>query len=503
MLKIEDIAAKLSVEVEPIGFYKGKIAPVDKPKGKLVLVTAINPTQFGEGKTTTSIGLADSLSRLGKKVCLALREPSLGPCFGIKGGAVGGGKSKVVPADEINLHFTGDFHAITSANNLVCAVLDNHIFHGNARRINPARICINRCVDMNDRALRNVVIGLGYQVREAHFDITVATELMAIFCLAKDFADLRDRLERMIVAYTYDNKTVTCGDLNCVGAMLALLVKAVKPNLVQTLEGTPALIHGGPFANIAHGCNSVLATKTALSLADIVVTEAGFGADLGAEKFLDIVCRQNNLVPSVAVLVASCRALKVQTLANLEKHILNLQSFGLPVVVALNHFADDATEDIFAVKELCQKLSVEFALSDVYSRGSLGGLDLAHAVLNSMQDVELRFPYNLTDSLADKIKAVAVKIYGAGKVEFSAKLDSLPDLPLPVCLAKTPLSLTDNPALKGCPKNFTVTCRSVKLSAGAGFYVAYLGNILTMPGLPKVPAAESVDVVDDMIVGLK
>ena len=362
MKKIEEIASKLSVEVEPIGFYKGKIKPLNKPRGKLILVTAMNPTKFGEGKTTTSIGLADALSSLGKKVCLALREPSLGPCFGLKGGAIGGGKAKVIPSDEINLHFTGDFHAITCANNLLCAALDNHLYHGNLLNINPASVCINRCVDMNDRALRNVIVGLGNNgvIRESHFDISVASEIMAIFCLAENFQDLRERLSRMIIAYTYDKLPVTPKDLNVVGAMLALLKDAFKPNLVQTLEGTPALIHGGPFANIAHGCNSVVATKTALSLADYVVTEAGFGADLGAEKFLDIKCRLHDLKPACAVIVVTLRAIEEHSLDNLAKHISNLRSFNLPVVVVLNRFPTDSDQQIAPLKNFCLSSNVAF-----------------------------------------------------------------------------------------------------------------------------------------------
>lgn len=369
MKKIEEIASKLSVEVEPIGFYKGKIKPLNKPRGKLILVTAMNPTKFGEGKTTTSIGLADALGSLGKKVCLALREPSLGPCFGLKGGAIGGGKAKVIPAEEINLHFTGDFHAITSANNLLCAALDNHLYHGNLLNINPASVCINRCVDMNDRALRNVLVGLGNNgvIRESHFDISVASEIMAIFCLAENFHDLRERLSRMIIAYTYDNLPVTPKDLKVVGAMLALLKDAFKPNLVQTLEGTPAIIHGGPFANIAHGCNSVVATKTALSLADYVVTEAGFGADLGAEKFLDIKCRLHDLQPACAVIVVTLRAIEEHSLDNLAKHISNLRSFNLSVVVVLNRFPTDSDQQIAPLKNFCLSSNVSFAYSYVYT----------------------------------------------------------------------------------------------------------------------------------------
>ena len=506
---IEKIAEKLGLsDLEFYGKYKAKIPAVANvsKSASLILVTAITPTKFGEGKTTTSIGLADAISKLGKKICLCLREPSMGPVFGLKGGACGGGYAQVVPMDEINLHFTGDFHALTSAHNLTAACLDNHLFQGNA--LNFREVIFNRCLDMNDRALRRVVIGLGSFVRESSFDITVASEFMAALCLADNLADLKQRLGKIILGYDTSGKRLTIADLNIVGSLAVLLKDAVKPNLVQTLEGTPTLIHGGPFANIAHGANSLIATKTALSLADYVVTEAGFGSDLGAEKFFNIVCRAGKIQPSAVVIVATCRALKVNGLENLQKHIENIQSFGAPVVVALNHFPDDSEQDISAIKNLCEKMSANFALSDVFGKGGEGGLDLAQKVIDACKDYKLRYTYELNQPVKSKIEAIAKKIYGAAEVNYTPKAEKqlarFADFAnLPVCMAKTPLSLSDNPALSGRPKDFAVTVRDLKVSAGAGFIVALLGDILTMPGLPKVPVAEKIDIDDDgKIVGL-
>ncbi|MBO4401463.1 MAG: formate--tetrahydrofolate ligase [Selenomonadaceae bacterium] len=536
---ITAVAAKLGLGAEDLelyGKFKAKIAKEvwarveNNPNGKLVLVTAITPTPAGEGKTTTSIGLADAFSRLGRKVCVALREPSLGPCFGIKGGAAGGGYAQVVPMEDINLHFTGDFHAITTAHNLLAAVLDNHIHHGNELRIDVRRVVWKRVLDLNDRALRNVIVGLGGKTngvpRESGFDITVASEIMAILCLAKDLADLKERLGKIIVAYNFDGAPVTAADLNVTGSLALLLKDAIKPNLVQTLEGTPALIHGGPFANIAHGCNSVTATKYALKLADVVVTEAGFGADLGAEKFLDIKCRMSGLRPNAVVIVATIRALKMHGgvaknnlaepnldalkagLANLEKHIENIQGFGLPPVVALNAFPTDTSEETAAVAELCAKKGVRFARSNVFAEGGAGGVELAQAVESAFNDTaNFKLTYSDGDSIMAKISAVAEKIYGADGVSYTsaakkqiAELEQLGFGSLPVCIAKTQYSLSDDAAKLGRPKNFTVTVREVKVSAGAGFIVVLLGNIMTMPGLPKRPAAEKIDITSDGII---
>ncbi|BDF66939.1 formate--tetrahydrofolate ligase [Oscillospiraceae bacterium] len=539
---IPEIAAKLSLTPEdliPYGRDKAKVEPSayrDKPrKGKLILVTAINPTPAGEGKTTTSVGLADALSRLGQKTCLALREPSLGPVFGVKGGAAGGGYAQVIPMEDINLHFTGDFHAIGAANNLLAAMLDNHIQQGNALDIDVKNITWKRCVDMNDRQLRNVIDGLGGRMqgvpREDGFDITVASEVMAVFCLATSLTDLKERLGRMVVAYTRSGAPVTAHDLKAEGAMAALLKDAVKPNLVQTLEGTPALIHGGPFANIAHGCNSVSATDAALRLADCVVTEAGFGADLGAEKFLDIKCRAAGLRPDAVVIVATVRALKhhggcpkaeltrenlealEKGLPNLLKHVENItQVYGLPAVVAINQFDCDTEAEIALIRKACDTYGVKVALSQVWARGGAGGEELGREVLRVMEEGENRFTFAYPDelSLKEKIEAVAKKVYGADGVFFAPaaakeleKLESLGFGGFPVCMAKTQYSLSDDPALLGAPRDFTVTVRKVKVSAGAGFVVALTGDIMTMPGLPKVPAAENIDVDENgRITGL-
>lgn len=537
--KITVAAQKLGLtedELEFYGKFKAKISSdvwnriKDNPNGKLILVTAITPTPAGEGKTTTSIGLADAFAKLGRKICVALREPSLGPCFGIKGGAAGGGYAQVVPMEDINLHFTGDFHAITTAHNLLAAVLDNHLQQGNELNIDVRRVTWKRVLDLNDRALRNVIVGLGGKVngvpRESGFDITVASEMMAILCLAKDFADLKERLGKIIVAYTTGGEVVTANDLNVTGSLALLLKDAIKPNLVQTLEGTPALIHGGPFANIAHGCNSITATKYALKLADIVVTEAGFGADLGAEKFLDIKCRMSGLRPDAVVIVATIRALKMHGgvdkknlaapnvaavesgLANLEKHIENIQGFGLPAVVALNDFPTDTAEEISAVEKLCAAKGVRFARSKVFADGGAGGIELAQAVEDSFNDAkDFKFTYADDDSLADKILAVAKKIYGADDVTYlpAAKkqlveIEQLGFGKVPVCVAKTQYSLSDDATKLGRPKNFDVTVRELKISAGAGFIVVLMGNIMTMPGLPKRPAAEKIDITPEGVI---
>ena len=537
--KITEVAKKLNLsedDLELFGKFKAKISKevwekIEKNSdGKLVLVTAITPTPAGEGKTTTSIGLADAFQKLGRKICVALREPSLGPCFGIKGGAAGGGYAQVVPMEDINLHFTGDFHALTTAHNLLAAVLDNHIHHGNELKIDVRRVVWKRVLDLNDRALRNIVIGLGGKnngvPRESGFDITVASEMMAILCLAKDFSDLKIRLGKIIVAYNFEGQPITANDLNVTGSLALLLKDAIKPNLVQTLEGTPALIHGGPFANIAHGCNSVQATKYALKLADIVVTEAGFGADLGAEKFLDIKCRLNNLKPDAVVIVATVRALKMHGgvaknnlseknvaalkigLENLEKHIENIQGFGLPAVVALNYFPTDTEEEIKVVKKLCAEKNVKFALSKVFSEGGEGGIELAKAVESAFEEPK-NFTLTYSDllSIKEKISAVAKKIYGADGVNYLpaaekqiAEIENLGFKNLPICVAKTQYSLSDDATKLGRPKNFSVTVREVKISAGAGFVVVLLGNILTMPGLPKRPAAEKIDITDDGVI---
>lgn len=538
MLPITEVARSVGIEeneLEMYGRYKAKITDAfiernkDKPDGKLVLVTAINPTPAGEGKTTTSVGLAQALAKLGKKAVLALREPSLGPVFGIKGGAAGGGYSQVVPMEDINLHFTGDFHAITSANNLLCAVIDNHIHQGNALGIDPRRVLFQRVMDMNDRALRNIVVGLGKKAdgmpREDHFSITVASEVMAILCLADSIKDLKERLGNILVGYTFDNKPVYCRQLSVNGAMAALLKDAIKPNLVQTLENTPALVHGGPFANIAHGCNSVRATRLALKLADYCVTEAGFGADLGAEKFIDIKCRVSGLRPSAVVIVATVRALKYNGgvpktelkaenvdavragICNLEKHIENMSAFGLPVVVALNRFADDTDNEIAVVEKLCRKKNVELALSCVFAKGSEGGLDLARKVIAACEkESSLEFTYTDDMTIEEKISAVAGKIYGADGVDITpaakkaiAEIKALDEsyARLPVCIAKTQYSLSDDPAKLGRPTGFRLSVRDVRLSAGAGFIVVLTGDIMTMPGLSKQPAAYSIDVDDD------
>ena len=541
MLPIFEVAKRAGIPenlLEPYGRYKAKLdarALADKPlRGKLVLVTAINPTPAGEGKTTTSVGLADALTSLGQSAMLALREPSLGPVFGVKGGAAGGGYAQVVPMEDINLHFTGDFHAIGAANNLCAAMLDNHIKQGNSLNIDPRRVVWKRCVDMNDRQLRNVVDGLGGIAdgipRQDGFDITVASEVMAVFCLASGIKDLKERLGRMVIAYTYDRKPVTVSDIHAEGAMTALLKDAIQPNLVQTLEHTPALVHGGPFANIAHGCNTVEATKTALRLADYVVTEAGFGADLGAEKFLDIKCRAIGLAPSAVVLVATVRALKYnggvakadlnqqnvealkEGIPNLLRHVDNIQMvYGLPVVVAINAFPTDTAEELALVEEECKKRGVNVVLSEVWAKGGKGGQALAEEVMRLCQtESKLTFAYDVKESLKQKITDIATKIYHADGVEFAPsaakQLQQLEELgfgELPICMAKTQYSFTDDQTKLGAPENFKITVREVRVSAGAGFVVCLTGSIMTMPGLPKVPAAEHIDVLDDgRIVGL-
>ena len=545
MLKIKDIAKELGIDEEeliPYGHYKAKISQecIDRLEseedGKLILVTAINPTPAGEGKTTTSVGLAEGMSKIGKKAVLALREPSLGPVFGIKGGAAGGGYAQVVPMEDINLHFTGDMHAITSANNLLCALIDNHIQQGNVLGIDPRRIQIKRCLDMNDRALRNCIIGLGGKVngvpREDHFQITVASEIMAILCLADDLVDLKARLGRILVAYTYDGKPVFASDVEAVGAMTALLKDAINPNLVQTLENTPAIIHGGPFANIAHGCNSVRATKLALKLGDYAITEAGFGSDLGAEKFFDIKCRYAGLKPSCTVIVATIRALKYnggvpkteltaentealrKGIVNLGAHIENMRKYGVPAVVAINHFYTDTEAEIAIVREYCEKMGAKVAFSDVFLKGGEGGIELANAVIDTINenDGKTNFApiYDEKLSIKEKLNIIAKEIYRADGVSYTTgaekaikEIEAIGFDKLPVCVAKTQYSLSDDPTKLGCPKNFTITVRDVKLSAGAGFVVALTGDIMTMPGLPKVPAANKIDVsADGEISGL-
>lgn len=534
MLPIKDVAARYGIsedDLELYGKYKAKLSSglweeiKERQDGKLVLVTAINPTPAGEGKTTTSIGLAQALSKAGKKTMLALREPSLGPCFGIKGGAAGGGYAQVVPMEDLNLHFTGDFHAITTANNLLAALLDNHIQQGNALGIDTRQILWKRCLDMNDRALRNIVVGLGAKadgvVREDHFVITVASEIMAILCLATDMNDLKERLGRIIVAYNFAGEPVTAKQLNAVGAMAALLKDAMKPNLIQTLEHTGALVHGGPFANIAHGCNSVIATRTALKLADITVTEAGFGADLGAEKFFDIKCRKAGLKPDAVVLVATVRALKYnggvpkdrlseenldalkKGIVNLEKHIENIQKYQVPVVVTLNSFLTDTAAEYEYIRSFCEERGCEFALSEVWAKGGDGGMDLAEKVIRTLETKESRFQPLYGDELgiAEKIETIAKEIYGAGKVSYSpaaakaiAKITDMGFKTLPVCMAKTQYSLSDDQTKLGRPEGFDLTVRDVYVSAGAGFVVALTGAIMTMPGLPKKPAADNIDV---------
>lgn len=533
MRPIAEIAQKAGIAdeyLESYGRYKAKVDPrllkeSDRPEGKLILVTAITPTPAGEGKTTTTIGLADGLRHIGKNAVVALREPSLGPVFGIKGGAAGGGYAQVVPMEDINLHFTGDFHAIGAANNLLAAMLDNHIYQGNALHIDPRRITWRRCVDMNDRQLRFITDGLGGRVngvpREDGYDITVASEIMAVFCLSSSITDLKERLSRIVVGYTYDEQPVTAGQLGAVGAMAALLKDAIKPNLVQTLEGTPAFVHGGPFANIAHGCNSVMATRMAMKLGDYAVTEAGFGADLGAEKFLDIKCRMAGLRPSAVVMVATVRALKMHGglaktdlgredlgaleagLPNLLRHVSNIVNvYKLPCVVAVNRFSTDTDAEISLVIEKCRALGVRTVLSTVWADGGAGGTELAEEVVRLCElPNDFSFSYPLEDSIEDKIAAVVRRIYGGDGVTFApaaskeiARLTALGYGGLPVCMAKTQYSFSDNPAKLGAPEGFTVTVRNVKVSAGAGFIVALTGDIMTMPGLPKVPAAQRIDV---------
>lgn len=540
MEPITAVAKKLGMqadELELYGKYKAKISDAflerikDRPNGKLILVTAINPTPAGEGKTTTSVGLGEAFGKLGKKAVIALREPSLGPCFGVKGGAAGGGYAQVVPMEDLNLHFTGDFHAITSANNLLAALLDNHIQQGNELGIDTRQIVWKRCLDMNDRALRNIVIGMGAKsdgvVREDHFVITVASEIMAVLCLSKDMSDMKERLERMVVAYTFAGAPVTAGQLHAVGSMAALLKEALKPNLIQTLEHTPALVHGGPFANIAHGCNSVIATKTALKIADYVVTEAGFGADLGAEKFFDIKCRMAGLHPDAVVLVATIRALKYnggvgkvhlerkdlaalsKGIVNLEKHVENLQKYGVPVVVTLNAFVTDADEEIAFVKHFCEDKDCGFAISQVWEKGGEGGIALAEEVLKTLAEKESHFKplYKAGLSLKEKIEKVAGEIYGADGVDFAPaalkqlqRLEELGFGSLPVCMAKTQYSLSDQPELLGRPKDFAISVREAYVSAGAGFVVVLTGAVMTMPGLPREPAANSIDVSESGVI---
>lgn len=537
---ITEVAKSLGItedDLELYGKYKAKISDEclkriqNRKNGKLILVTAINPTPAGEGKTTISVGLGQALSRLGKKAVIALREPSLGPCFGIKGGAAGGGMAQVVPMEDLNLHFTGDFHAVTSANNLCAALLDNHIQQGNELGIDTRQIVWKRCLDMNDRVLRNIVVGMGNKmdgvVREDHFVITVASEIMAVLCLAEDMEDLKSRLDRMVVAYTWKGEPVTAGQIQATGAMAALLKDAMKPNLIQTLEHTPAIVHGGPFANIAHGCNSVRATKAALKLADYVVTEAGFGADLGAEKFFDIKCRQAEISPDAVVLVATIRALKYNGrvaaadlskenlaalkdgISNLEKHIENLQKYGVPVVVTLNAFVTDTEAEIGFVEEFCRERNCDFALAKVWEQGGVGGISLAETVLHTLESRESHFApiYKNELSVRDKIICVAKEIYGAADVVFAPaamrqieRLEELGYGELPVCMAKNQYSLSDNPDLLGRPTDFTVNIREVYVSAGAGFVVVLTGTIMTMPGLPKNPAAYKIDVTNEGVI---
>lgn len=540
MLPITEVAAKLGIgeeDIELYGRYKAKLSMdlikrvQDKPDGKLILVTAITPTPAGEGKSTTTVGLAQGLAKIGQKVIVALREPSLGPCMGIKGGAAGGGYSQVVPMEDINLHFTGDFHAITSAHMLLAAMLDNHIQQGNALNIDPRRIVWKRVVDMNDRELRNIVVGLGGKAhgvpRQDGFDITVASEVMAILCLATGLHDLKERLSKIIVAYDYSGNPITAGMLKAQGAMAALLKDAVKPNLVQTLENVPAIIHGGPFANIAHGCNSVMATKTALKLADYTITEAGFGADLGAEKFFDIKCRYAGLKPDAVVLVATVRALKMhggvpktdlatpdveavkRGIVNLEKHIENIKQYGLPLVVAINAFAQDTPEELEAIRSHCAVHGVNVALSEVFAKGGEGGIELAKEVvaLATSGKVDFKLLYGEELSLKEKIETIAKKIYGAVGVNYTKEANNaLKDFEkmgyghLPVCMAKTQYSFSDDPALLGRPEGFEITIKNCRIAAGAGFVVVLTGDIMTMPGLPKVPAAEKIDVSDDGVI---
>ena len=543
MMHIRDVAGTIGItedELEFYGKYKAKLSDElwdrikDNEDGKLVLVTAINPTPAGEGKTTTTVGLGEAMAKLGKKALIALREPSLGPCFGIKGGAAGGGYAQVVPMEDLNLHFTGDFHAITSANNLLAAMLDNHIQQGNALRIDPRQVVWKRCLDMNDRVLRNIVVGLGNKmdgmVREDHFVITVASEIMAILCLANDLADLKLRLGKIIVAYNFDGDPVTADDLKATGAMAALLKDAIKPNIIQTLEHTPALVHGGPFANIAHGCNSVRATRMALKLSDITITEAGFGADLGAEKFFDIKCRMAGLKPDAVVLVATVRALKynggvaksdlaeenlealAKGIVNLEKHIENIQKYGVPVIVTLNSFVTDTDAENEYIRKFCEERGCEFALSEVWEKGGEGGIALAEKVLETLETKESGFHTLYGDdlSLKEKIETISREIYGARGVVYEpaaerqiAKIESMGFGSFPICMAKNQYSLSDDAKKLGRPENFVIHIREVYVSAGAGFVVALTGAVMTMPGLPKVPAANGIDVTDDgKITGL-
>lgn len=543
MKPIKDVAASIGIQeddLELYGKYKAKLsdelweAVKDRPDGKLVLVTAINPTPAGEGKTTTSVGLGQAMAKLNKKALIALREPSLGPCFGIKGGAAGGGYAQVVPMEDLNLHFTGDFHAITSANNLLAALLDNHIQQGNVLQIDPRQVVWKRCLDMNDRVLRNIVVGLGNKmdgmVREDHFVITVASEIMAILCLADDIKDLKRRLGKIVVAYNFAGEPVTADDLQATGAMTALLKDAIKPNLIQTLEHTPALVHGGPFANIAHGCNSIRATKMALKLSDIAITEAGFGADLGAEKFMDIKCRMGNLKPDAVVIVATVRALKYnggvakkdlneenlealkKGIVNLEKHIENVQKFGVPVVVTLNSFVTDTDAENEFIRQFCEERNCEFALSEVWEKGGEGGIALAEKVLNTLETKESHFHtlYENSLSLKEKIETISKEIYGADGVEYTpaaekqlAKITELGYGELPICMAKNQYSLSDDATLLGRPEHFKIHIREVYVNAGAGFVVALTGAVMTMPGLPKVPAANGIDVNEEgTITGL-
>lgn len=540
MLPITEVAKELDIDADDLelyGKYKAKISDnyltkiKNNKDGKLILVTAINPTPAGEGKTTTSVGLGQALGKLGKRAVIALREPSLGPCFGVKGGAAGGGMSQLVPMEDLNLHFTGDFHAITAANNLCAALLDNHIHQGNELGIDTRQVVWKRCLDMNDRALRNIVVGMGAKVdgfvREDHFVITVASEIMAVLCLAEDMEDLKKRLDRMIVAYNYDGDAVTAGQLKATGAMAALLKDAIKPNLIQTLEHTPAIVHGGPFANIAHGCNSVRATKAALKMADYVVTEAGFGADLGAEKFFDIKCRQAGLSPDAVVLVATIRALKYnggvsknsldmenltaleRGIVNLEKHIENLHKFGVPVVVTLNAFVSDTQAEIDFVKKFCNDRNCDFAISKVWEKGGEGGVELANAVLNTLETKASHFTpiYGNHLSIVEKIIRISKAIYGAQGVAFAPaavkqieKLEKMGFGKLPICMAKNQYSLSDDPTLLGRPRGFTINVREIYVSAGAGFVVALTGAVMTMPGLPKEPAAYNIDVTNESLI---
>ena len=543
MAPIKDVAASIGIkedDLELYGKYKAKLTDElwndikDRPNGKLVLVTAINPTPAGEGKTTTSVGLGQAMAKIGKKAIIALREPSLGPCFGVKGGAAGGGYAQVVPMEDLNLHFTGDFHAITSANNLLAALLDNHIQQGNELQIDPRQIVWKRCLDMNDRVLRNIVVGLGNKmdgmVREDHFVITVASEIMAILCLSNDINDLKARLGKIVVAYNFAGEPVTAEQLNATGAMTALLKDAIKPNLIQTLEHTPALVHGGPFANIAHGCNSVIATKMALKLADITITEAGFGADLGAEKFMDIKCRMSGLKPDAVVLVATVRALKynggvakkdlneenldalAKGIVNLEKHIENVQKFGVPVIVTLNSFVTDTEAEYEYIRNFCEERGCDFALSEVWAKGGEGGVALAEKVVHTLETKESNFKpiYEAELSLKEKIETIAKEIYGADGVEYApaaekqlAKITDMGYGNFPICMAKNQYSLSDDATLLGRPTNFKIHIREVYVNAGAGFVVALTGAIMTMPGLPKVPAANGIDVnAEGVITGL-